>query len=163
MNVTVTAVIAGVAVGVTLTLIMWKRLMQWSYSAVLPWIKRHLPGFVGFAEKAYEVLDRVTNYARAKIEEVVEAWRALRSRLLKQELTVVRQDDGSYVRQIVNWLHQPEQGARKVVRQVMEEQLDWDDLPPEVKRPLIRGDRAEFNLTQLRDEEVLVYEQRLAS
>lgn len=157
------AIVAGVITSIVVASIaLWKRLMQWGHRSLLPWVKRRVPKFLPFAEDAFLVLDKAIGFTKELVRRVVEAWQALRTRLLKQEIKVKRVDSGTYVRQVVNWTHEPNE-EKTVLREIVEETISIDDLPFEIsqeqRKALLRADSYELNMTEIRDKEVLEYEQ----
>jgi hypothetical protein len=157
------AVIAGVLTTIVVaSFALWKRIMQWGHRSLLPWVKRRVPNFLPFAEDAFLVLDKAIGFTKELAKRVIDAWQALRTRLLKQEVKVKRADSGTYVRQIVNWTYEPNE-EKTIQREVIEETISADDLPFEISKEqrleLLRADSYELNLTDIRDKEVLEYEQ----
>jgi|GEM_PF-4675751 len=166
MNLTFNALLDGVIQSIKVASIeLWKRIMIWGHLSILPWVKRRIPNFYSFAEEAFIVLDKTVGFAKELAKRVIDAWKALRTRLLKQEIKIERNNNGTYVRQVVNWTYEPKE-EKTVQREVIEEIISADDLPflqitIERQRELLRTKSFELNMTEIRDQEVLEYEQAI--
>jgi hypothetical protein len=157
---------AAVAGAVVIGLLFWKQIMRWGYNAVLPWINTVVPQFYPFAEKTFFVVENVGHYIRqfgkVALQEIVQYWQAFRRRLLKQEMHITPKVPGqTYVRKMTNWFYTPENGEKAFTRQEIEQEINWYELPEDIRGDLMSNEVSSINITEERDREILTYEQAL--
>jgi hypothetical protein len=145
----------GVAAGLALLgfgIFLWHKVLKWGQNALLPWLRRRMPGLVGLAEKAFEVIDRVATPVKRA---VAQAWQKLRNLFLKQDLTISLNQQNNPVNRVEQYLIDQSNG--QVNRVTVEEEISWADLPPEAYEQLMMGKRYSVDVTEERDKEVLEY------
>jgi hypothetical protein len=125
-------VLAGlVAAGlVGVAVYFWPQIMSWAREHLLPWVDRNIPEMADSVRLAFQDLDKVAVGLRRAVR---TAWRKLRNVLLSQTAEFVGLVNGEWAIRITSYLRNLEEGEKPVVRVVTEQELDWDDLPEEIR------------------------------
>ncbi|ATB32111.1 hypothetical protein [Melittangium boletus] len=144
--------LAGVlAVAVGVAIAFWPNVLQWAEEALLPWVERRIPVLNSIARSAFVLLDKVASSARRTVK---NAWRQLCDYLLKTVVEIHRKSSNQYVRRVTSWLITQFQAQQQATKVVMEEVVDFDDLPSEVREALIRNGDATVDVRDLRTREI---------
>jgi hypothetical protein len=133
---------------------LWPRILTWVDDHLRPFLQRHHPELVGLLARALIPLDGVAVEARRAAR---EAWRQIRSRLLKHLMTIERNIDGRWTVKTVSWLRQrTEQGTPRTVEVRTERTVPFEELPADVRAAYLRGEahRREIDVTRTRDREL---------
>ncbi|MEM9924822.1 MAG: hypothetical protein AAF915_13885 [Cyanobacteria bacterium P01_D01_bin.50] len=140
-------------VGVIIT--VWHKILEWAQTSLFPWLKENLPHIVEQVKDAFIWID---NEVAVPIRQIVKkAWEKLRNYLLQTVTEFERRTESIWVRRITSFVIQRlEQAQPKVKKVVIEEDVNWDELPPDVKKFWIRDGRQnlELDVTQIRDKEI---------
>ncbi|MCL2925677.1 MAG: hypothetical protein MGF17_13940 [Trichodesmium sp. MAG_R04] len=134
----------------------WKQILNWAEESLFPWIKTNIPSIESAVREAFSVLDDKVVTARNII--IGKGWKKLREYLLKQVITFQRQSSGEWVRQATSWvIKNLESGDKVPARVTVEEEIDWDVLPPDVRAEWLKRQKneAQINLTEYRDREIM--------
>ncbi len=108
----------------------WPQIMSWTREHLLPWVDRNIPALAGAVRLAFQDLDKIAVELRRAVR---SAWRNLRHILLSETATFVELFNGEWAVQITSLLRNLEQAEKPVVKIVTEQQLDWDDLPADIR------------------------------
>ena len=133
----------------------WKQILKWAEESLFPWIKTNIPSIESAVREAFSALD---NKAVAIRNIIRQAWKKLREYLLKQVITFQRQSSGEWVRQATSWvIKNLESGDKVPARVTVEEEIDWQVLPPDVRAEWLKRQKneAQINLTEYRDREIM--------
>ncbi|XZN97955.1 MAG: hypothetical protein ACM65K_06615 [Microcoleus sp.] len=149
----ITAIItvtAGVAI------LLWHRLLDVALNSLLPWCDDNLPTLAPIVRGAFTVLDKAGVPTRRALK---QSWQKVREYLLKQVVQIERQSSDTWVQQVTSWLVNvldSGESTRKVRKIVVEEDIDYFDLPEEVREEYIKKERktADFDITKMRDQEL---------
>lgn len=140
-------------VGITATFLymLWRKVLRWAHNSLIPWIKSlQLPKLGKIVEDAFLFVD---NRMGAAKEAVRSAWNKLRVLLLKQNVTVEKTDKGTFQTKVETWVAEPTD-TEVVNHMVQTSEVDWADLPADVKLKIMEKQRHEVNVTKTRDEEL---------
>jgi len=108
----------------------WPQIMTCAREHLLPWIDRNVPDLAGSARIAFHDLDKIAvELCRA----VRAAWRKLRVVLLSQVATFVELFSGGCAIRITSTFCVLEDHDQTPVAVVTEQELDWGDLPEEIR------------------------------
>jgi hypothetical protein len=116
--------LAGVAV------YFWPRIMSWAREHLLPWIDRNVPELADAVRLAFQDLDKVAVGLRRTVR---AAWRRVRSVLLSQAAEFVSLWNGAWAVRITSYLRDLEASDKPVARVVTEQEVDWEDLPADIR------------------------------
>ena len=145
-------VVGGLALMVGL--IYWDRIRGWAESALFPWVRQHLPALEETVREAFATLDGVAVAVRRVVK---AAWEKLRGYLLKQVVEFERTSDNVFLCRVTSWLRRALSKPEPVVeKRVVEQTVDWDDLPSDVRDQLLRQDKAsvEIDVVRTREQEL---------
>ena len=118
-------------------------------------MKKHFPDLYPKLERALEAIDKVVIAVRRQIK---TAWAALRKRLLKV-LVRYEQRGPQWVRVVISWAIKNLQEDKKITKRTETEEVDYDDLPDDVRAQWIRGQgQKETDFTEQRDRELSMME-----
>jgi len=138
---------------------LWHRVLAWAENSLFPWIKRNLPELEVVVRQAFKVIDKVAVNIRRSVK---IAWEYLRKWLLKQTVEIERRTDNKWIRRITSWIIKelsPVGDKPRVAKIVTEEEIEWDELPDEVReRWITMGKIDPADITKLRDKELGVME-----
>ncbi|GAA1777564.1 hypothetical protein [Luedemannella helvata] len=137
----VAGLVAAALVGVVVA--YWPKIMGWARDSLLPWADEHLPEFAGVIRQAFQTLDNVVVEVRQAVR---SAWRRLRNVLLKETAEFVQLFNHGWAVEITSWLANRQNAEKPVVKVVTQQQLDYDDLPPDIRAQLIHDDLSEGSL-----------------
>ncbi|MFB9180893.1 hypothetical protein ACFFX1_22330 [Dactylosporangium sucinum] len=143
----VAQVVATALVGVVVA--YWPRIMQWSVDSLLPWVDEHLPAFAEDVRLAFQSLDNAIVDIRRAIR---SAWRRVRDFLLRETADFIRLFNGRWAVQITSYLRNQAMNGKPIVKIVSQEEIDWDDLPEDVRAQVMRDELAPVDVTKIRDE-----------
>ncbi len=146
-------VLAGIlGVGTVLVIAFWPQIIMWARDSLLPWVKRNLPEFAGYVEKAFLRLDDAITSVRRAIK---AAWEKVRQWLLKETLEIRQKSSSTFVRKVTSWIVKQVEGKPKFLKVNSEEELSWDELPDEVREEFLRrGKMKPIDVTEIRDREL---------
>ncbi|MEU7882982.1 hypothetical protein [Microbispora bryophytorum] len=116
----------------------WPRISLWAHDHLLPWVDHNLPMFADDIRLVFAEADRLASVARAAVK---AAWQRVRAFLLSQVVEFLRVPGGDkWIVRITSYLKQPEGSAKPYMRRISEtdEPLSWEDLPPHVRKDLLR-------------------------
>ena len=133
----------------------WKQILKWAEESLFPWIKTNIPSIESAVREAFSALD---NKAVAIRNIIRKAWKKLREYLLKQVITFQRQSSGEWVRQATSWvIKNLESGDKVPARVTVEEEIDWQVLPPDVRAEWLKRQKneAQINITEYRDQQIM--------
>jgi hypothetical protein len=108
----------------------WPQIMTCAREHLLPWIDRNVPDLAGSVRLAFHDLDKI---AAELCRAVRAAWRQLRVVLLSQVATFVELFNGACAIRITSRFRILENRDTAPVTVVTEQELDWEDLPDEVR------------------------------
>lgn len=146
----------AVALGVSsaLVLIFWNQILEWAQDSLFPWIKRNIPLIEGVVKEAFIAVDKVATPIRKTIR---QAWEKLREYLLKQVVKLERKSSNKWIRRVTSLIIKVLESGEKVVRQVeTEKEVDWDELPEDVRKEFLSKGKSEseIDVTKRRDDEI---------
>lgn len=145
--ITISIIIATLATSIT----FWDQVREWVEGNVFPFVKDHFPKYESVARDALAALDKVAVAVR---NTAYKAWKKLRDILLKTVIQIERVSSNKAIRRVKSWLVSSLKKETVTVRQT-EEELHWDDLPPDVAAEFMkRGVKsASEDYTKHRDKE----------
>ncbi|MGD1703927.1 hypothetical protein [Dapis sp. BLCC M229] len=139
--------------------IFWKQILIWAQDSLFPWINKNIPSIESEVREAFATADRFFGNIRNIIR---QAWKKLRKYLLKQVVKFARQSSDKWIVQVTSWvIKNPEnlesKESKKATKIVTEEEVDWDELPPDVRADFLRRDKSdvEIDVTEYRDRQIM--------
>lgn len=157
LQILVAVLFVGAAVAVT----FWNEILNWASKTLFPWIKKYLPDLESYVKDAFAKLDEVVTPIRNKIKalkkltEIKEAWKMLREYLLQVLVQFEQKTPNEWVKRITCWAINNLE-SKQVLRTVLEEKVDADSLPPDVRKEWLKQNNTtqDINVTQVRDDEM---------
>ncbi|NET29537.1 hypothetical protein [Okeania sp. SIO1I7] len=139
--------------GVALALIFWNQILEWAQYNLFPWIQNNIPSIESQVREAFSAVDNVATSTRYLIR---KAWKKLREYLLKQVVKLERQSSGKWKMQVTSWVIKNLLEPEKVSEVVTEKDVDWEDLPPDVRAEWLKLEKskAEIDVTEYRDQQI---------
>jgi hypothetical protein len=133
----------------------WPQLMTCAREHLLPWIDRNVPDLARSARLAFHDLDQIAiELCRA----VRAAWRSLRVVLLSQVATFAELFDGGCAIRITSEFRVLEDRDQAPVTVVTEQELDWTDLPEEIRAAALAGGMRGMSIDIVRARDQLLTE-----
>jgi hypothetical protein len=142
-----------VAIGAIIAL--WNKILDWSRASLLPWLQRNLPTIEDAVRDAFIWVDKYVAVPTRLL--VKKAWGNLRNYLLKTVAQFERRTSSQWVRRVTSFVIVKLEQSKPVVKKVeIEHEVDWDDLPPEVKQSWMKnaGQAFELDVTGTRDQQL---------
>ncbi len=128
----------GAAVGiVTGALVaLWEAIMLWTRSSLLTWFRANIPILADVVEDAFIFLDR--NLMSPLRAIALNAWRQIRGVLLKvlQKIVVTAR---ACLSRIESYIARTVGDEQRFVRVISETEVDWSELPLEVREQMLRN------------------------
>lgn len=145
------ALLLGVAVAVAI--IFWKHIIAWADRTFFPWLERYLPTLAPKVRNAFAWFDK--NVAVPIRTAIKQAWEKLRQFLLKAVVRFERWSSNKWIKRWTAYLIKKLE-TKEVIKQEVTEDVDWTDLPDDVRDAALRRgvSEREINVTKTRDEEV---------
>lgn len=130
----------------------WNQILYWADETLFPWIKEYLPQLEFYVRDAFHALDTVVISTYRNIK---APWIMLRQYLLKALVRFQSNTRNEWVKRITYWVTTKLE-SKQVVRVVVEQRVDLDCLPDEVRQEwLKRGNTTQdVDVTLLRDQEL---------
>ncbi len=132
----------------------WDKIRQWAFDSLFPWMRDNYPNLSGTVREAFKKLDDAATAVRRNIK---DAWGKLRKYLLKQSISLNKKSANTWIKKITSWVISGfENGKKKVKKYETEEEVNWDELPDDVRAAAMRSDinSREENITEVRDREM---------
>ena len=139
---------------VSAVIALWYRILDWAKESFLPWLRDNFaPNVASAMEDAFIWFD--ANVAVPVRRAIKTAWRKLRPHLLKMAVHFEQQSRGKWMKRMTSWVVKV-LGEPKVVVVKTEEEVNWDDLPPEVKEVWMKNNQTshELDITDVRDKQI---------
>lgn len=148
------AVVAGVLAVLSLAtsalLVLWEKVTDWASESFFPFVEKHLPSIIEHVKNAFTWIDKQAVNIRRLIK---AAWNKVRQYLLKMAIYFEKQSSNKWVRKTTSYVIKNLQ-AKQVVKREEEEDITWDDLPPEIRKSFMKAKENNFEIdyTALKDE-----------
>ena len=150
-------IIAGMfAVAIVAAIALWNKIMQWAENRLFPWIKKYLsPKIEELTKEAFVILDKVAVSVRNVVK---KSWQILRKFLLEATVKFEKKQNNKWIKKWTSKIIKFLDHKKPVVKVVeVEEEIDYDELPPDVRERLIRFEQSSYELdvVNLRDQEIM--------
>jgi hypothetical protein len=145
--------LTAVAIGAVITL--WHKILDWAQSSLYPWLQHNIPTIKDAMQDAFIWVDRYVAVPTRLI--VKKAWQTLRNHLLRTVAQFERRTQRQWIRRVTSFVIIRIEQAKPVVKKIeTEEDVDWDELPPEIKQAWMKNEvrTGELDVTQIRDQEL---------
>jgi hypothetical protein len=130
--------IAIIIISSLLMVAVWPYIVDYLSVSVIPWIREHWGETYAYLLAEFVTwLDRGCSVARAKLR---DAWQFFQSRVLRMKATYTKVSATSAKMKTETILATP---GGKVVRKIEEQEVTWEDLPPEIRNEMIRQNSEE--------------------
>lgn len=138
---------------------LWEKFMVWVVDSLFVWLKENLPKLAQVSEKLLKNAFTVLKIGAENLLSVVkESWKVIRPLIYELKLNFQKQvsEWSRIVQSKIYTLSGPEKIPTLVTRMV-EEKVEYDDLPADVREAIIRGaeKNLEVDIKELRDRELL--------
>ncbi len=147
------AIIFGIAAAVAVVA-LWHKILDWAEKSLFPWLEEHFPSILPYVRDAFFFIDdKVMVHIRNAVR---KAWEKLRTILLKMVTWIHRKTSWAWVRTTTSWIIKKLTPKPEVTKVTTEEEVNWDELPPDVREEFLRKGKPEYevNVTELRDKEI---------
>ena len=140
--------IAVLFVGGAAAITFWNKILEWVRKSMLPWMDKNLHWLKEDIAEAFSKLDKV-------IAPIRRAWQHIRKYILKILVQFAENTENEWIKRISYWVIGSHSSKEQVTRVVTEEEVEFDDLPHDVREQLIRkGHIDDIDVTQMRDKEL---------
>jgi len=144
--------LAGLAIVAIITL--WQKILAWAQESFFPWMEKNfVPEVAAAMRLAFTWADK--NVAVPMRRAVKAAWQKLRPHLLKMAVHFEQKNHSTWIRRMTSWVVKVLK-APTVTKVETEEEVNWDDLPPEVKEVWLKNNQKahDLDITDVRDQQV---------
>lgn len=145
---------------VATALVFWNEIVQWIGISLLVWIQNDLGPIIAeeSVNLAFAVLGQV---AVAMYSAIKEAWDALRRFLVEANAEFEKSSSSSsqWVRRLTSTMIRVlDSGQPVIVKREVEEEVDWDSLPPELRAAWLQSSQKNYKVdfVGVRDKEMQV-------
>jgi hypothetical protein len=144
------AVVAVLGITVSALLALWDKVTNWARESFFPFIEKHLPSIIEHVEKAFIWIDKQAVNIRQGIK---TAWNTIRQYLLKTATFFNKTSSNTWVSKTTSYIIKTLE-SKTVIKQVIEEELNWDNLPPDIRKSWMKSKENNFEIdyTALKDE-----------
>ncbi|MBH8577069.1 hypothetical protein I8752_29625 [Nostocaceae cyanobacterium CENA369] len=129
------------AIGVAL-LWFWEKVTDWARQSFFPFVEKHLPEILEYVEKAFTWIDNVVVSIRRGIK---AAWNKVRQYLLKMAMHFEKTSSSKWVRKTTSYIIKTLE-SKTVTKQEVEEEINWDDLPLDVRKSWMKSKENNFDI-----------------
>lgn len=147
--------LALVVVAVTSLIALWHKIIDWAQSSLFPWIERNLPSLLSIAKEAFAWIDdKVAVPIRRGIK---KAWEVLRKNLLKTIIRLKRLNASKWETRVTSFVVELLTPQAPIVKKVETvEEVDWDDLPDDVRSAWMKSeqDSRDIDVTAIREQQI---------
>jgi hypothetical protein len=149
LTLVLTALVGSALVGVAVY--YWPQIMSWAREHVLPWVDRNIPELADSVRMAFQDLDNIAVGLRRAVR---AAWRKLRKVLISQVAEFVQLLNSDWAVRITSYLRTLEQADKPYVKVVTEQELRWEELPPDVRAAAMSNgvNGMKIDIVQARDQ-----------
>jgi len=134
---------------------LWTKILDWAKSSLFPWIEKNLPALIDLVKDAFTWVDHKVMVPTRQI--VKRAWSSLRKQLLKMAVYFERQSPSEWIRKMTSWVVEVLNSAEPKVKKIeIVEEVNWDDLPQEVRKSWMKNNESshELDVTETRDQQI---------
>lgn len=155
-----TKIIAAIfTIAIVAAVALWNKIMQWAEEDLFPWIKTNLsPKVEELTREAFIIFDK---FAVSVRQIAKKAWKILRNYLLGAVVKFERKVDRKWVKKwttkLIKVIEVDGKTKRVVVTKEEEHEIDYDELPVDVREKWLRFEQNEYEVdfTEVRDKEVM--------
>ncbi|BAZ24925.1 hypothetical protein NIES4073_58250 [Kalymmatonema gypsitolerans NIES-4073] len=151
------------AIVIQVAAVIWEQVLAWTYSNFLTWIRKDMiPILEESVKLAFIVVDKITSKI---VDTVKEAWQEVKQILLEMVVKFERVASSAvWKKKSTSTIFKKFEANRPVfVKREIEEDLDWDNLPPEVRESWLKGSQHNYNIdfmeTREKELEAMIMEQ----
>ncbi|MBF2090584.1 MAG: hypothetical protein IGR80_09155 [Synechococcales cyanobacterium K44_A2020_017] len=133
----------------------WVKILDWAKDSLFPWIEKNLPTLIDLVQDAFTWVDAKVMVPTRQI--VKRAWSSLRKHLLKMAVYFERQSPSEWIRRMTSWAIEVLNSAEPKVKKIeVVEEVNWDDLPQEVRKSWMKNNESshELDITEVRDQQI---------
>lgn len=139
-------------------LAFWDQILFWVRNALLPWIRKNLPGLENYVADAFVELDKVVVPIRNKFKMfagVKEAWRTFRQYFLEILVQFQQKTSSEWIKRIIHWTIS-NLDSKELLKTVQEQTVSVDSLPDSVRKEWLKQTNTtqDVNVTEARDREL---------
>jgi hypothetical protein len=120
----------------------WHQVADWARESFFPFVKKHLPDILEHVENAFKWIDNIVVSIRRVIK---AAWNKVRQYLLKMAMFFEKTSSNTWVRKTASYVIKTLE-SKTVTKQVVEEEINWDDLPTEVRKAWMKSTENNFEI-----------------
>ncbi|BDA67187.1 hypothetical protein CAL7716_013530 [Calothrix sp. PCC 7716] len=129
--------------GITATIIyFWEKVTDWARESFFPFVEKHLPAIREHVDKAFSWIDNVVVSIRRGIK---AAWNIVRQYLLKMAMYFEKTSSNKWVRKTTSYIIKTLE-SKTVTKQDVEKEINWDDLPPDVRKSWMKSKENSFEI-----------------
>ncbi|MDZ4751056.1 MAG: hypothetical protein SGI87_05525 [Flavobacteriales bacterium] len=134
--------------------ILWRVTLKWAHNSLIPWIRiKNLPKLGQIVEDALVFFDKARSVASDFVRRAWEAWNKFRVLLVKQVMRFnKKQGTMQIVSSVENWVREP-QDTNVISHQIVEADVEWNDLPPDIRIAIIENGQHEVDVVTAREAE----------
>lgn len=146
------AIALGLALSAVVTL--WEKIIRWASESLIPWIKMNLsPKVSKLTADFFSYLDKSIVALRNLAK---KAWQTLRNFLLESTIVFEKNSNSQWVRKWTTKMIKVLDNKPSVIVREEEIELDYDDLPSDVREKWIRfkNSNQEIDFADLYDQEM---------
>lgn len=149
------------AIAIQLALVIWNQILEWTYSNFLTWIQKDMiPLLKESVQLAFIAVAKITTEI---VDSVKQAWQEVKKFLL--DMIVEFENVASFWKKRSKSIVVKHVEANRpvFVRREIEEELDWDSLPQEVREAWLKSNQYNYKIdfmeTREKELETIIMEQ----
>lgn len=143
-----------VGVAAAAIFILWRTVLKWAHNSLIPWVRsKNLPKLGQIVEDALVFLDKARSVAAEVVRHAWDSWRRFRVLLVSQVMRFNKKPGTTQiVSSVENWVREP-QDTNVISHQVLEADVDWSELPADIRIAIIEHGQHEVDVVSAREAE----------
>lgn len=141
------------AIAIEVALVFWNQILAWTHSNFLLWIQKYMiPMLPESVKLAFTAVAKITPGLPDSIK---AAWQEVKKILLGMNVQFKNVDSSTAwkKRETSIMIKKNEANQSVVVKREIEEDLDWDNLPPEVRESWLKGSQQNYKIDVMETRE----------
>ncbi|MBH8577068.1 hypothetical protein I8752_29620 [Nostocaceae cyanobacterium CENA369] len=144
------------AIAITIAIVIWHKILEWTYLNFLEWIRKNMISILESSVKLAFISMAKVNHKI--VDAVKEAWQEVKQFLLKMTVQFENITSSAiWKKKSISIIFKKFEANQPVfVKREIEEDLDWDNLPPEVREAWLKDSQHNYKIDvmEIREKEL---------
>jgi hypothetical protein len=144
------------AIAIQVAVVIWEQILAWTYSNFLAWIQKDMiPMLEKTVDLAFIAVNKITYEI---VNAVKKAWQEVKQVLLEMIVQFEHvTSSNAWKKKSTSTIFKKVEANRPIfIKREIEEDLDWDNLPPEIRESWLKGSQhdCKIDFMKIRENEL---------